>query len=143
MKYLKVSSMKPRTTLTNFIKTVKMNEMKSEIKQKKTMARRILLIHKVTRIRNQTEKDHGQEDPAHSQSEENKDNTQNENKQTQNDSSLQNTPNENEENQDNSNTQNTPNEMEGTQDDTSNKYYPVEKLVKAKLISGKKHFLVK
>jgi hypothetical protein len=68
MKYLKVSLMKPRTTLTNFIKTVKMNEMKSEIKQKKTMARRILLIHKVTRIRNQTEKDHGQEDPAHSQS---------------------------------------------------------------------------
>ena len=49
-------------------------------------------------VRNQTEKDHGQEDPAHSQSDsENKDNTQNENKQTQNDSSIQNTPNENEE----------------------------------------------
>jgi hypothetical protein len=47
MKYLKVSLMKPRTTLTSLLKTVKMNEMKSEIKQKKTMARRILLIHKV------------------------------------------------------------------------------------------------
>ena len=49
MKYLKVSLMKPRTTLTSLIKTVKMNEMKSEIKQKKIMARRILLIRKVTR----------------------------------------------------------------------------------------------
>ena len=49
MKYLKVSMMKPRTTLTSLIKTVKVNEMKSEIKQKKTMAGRILLIRKVTR----------------------------------------------------------------------------------------------
>jgi len=95
-------------------------------------------------VRNQTEKDHGEEDPAHSQSNsENKDNTQNENKKTQNDSKMQNTPNENEETQDNSNTQNTPNEIEGTQDDPNIKYYPVEKLIKAKLISGKKHFLVK
>ena len=54
---------------------------------------------------------------------------------------MQNTPNENEETQDNSNTQNTPNEIEGTQDDPNIKYYPVEKLVKAKLILGKKHFL--
>ena len=39
--------------------------------------------------------------------------------------------------------QNTPNEIEGTQNHPNDIYYPVEKLVKAKLISGKKHFLVK
>ena len=39
--------------------------------------------------------------------------------------------------------QNTPNEIEGTQNHPNDNYYPVEKLVKAKLISGKKHFLVK